>query len=433
MKAIDYQQHQTEEDISKSTEVHIDEAVTIPHPFVNRTIFNHSKVEMMNDPCNDWVWTECDHSCHQSRIASSSIIAHSNGQYCIESERETRSCHIDSCGRSNPCLVPFLVHAIFILENNSRSTSSPAWNRQMEETFRRRLVSAAHHSDIYRVGTKHTEERLLFGEGDIDILVVHPWYGDEEESSHSNTTSHNTGPLGIQLILQISITNTNANPVQSKTLGSGRSLLQEVGVAWSNFPSVFLGGDSSSVCDPFDLYPLAKTANLVADEILVNTTFLSLIMAENVSSSGVDGAQWDSKAFEGFESARLVSSWTIGTQIYDDSVNYAGPLGSTSLYPFVKFLHKAFFFISALLICKFVLLLLKSIRLCRVWGIRLKKKWFPHQSKTVDKPSKNIGNNRDSNIFGDSNSEVELAATYLRSKATKRTISANMSSPHEVA
>jgi hypothetical protein len=437
----------------------LDEAVTIPHPVVTRTDTVDGRKK--DSPCKDWMWTACDHSCHQSRISSAEMVTHANGRYCVESGRESRSCHVEACGRSDPCIVPFLVHAIFVLEEGGAESGTDLvyWTPQVEENFRRSLVSAAHHPDVYEFDTDgNNRGKPLFEEGDVDILVARLWYGDQEESgeeshggnesSRSNKNKDDDGgkeSLGIQLILQISISNPKA--ISKQPGGRGRILLQEVGVVWSNFTKVFRGSRASSVCNPFDLYPLAKTANLVADEILANPRFLSLLVTENYNNLEGDGDSDDTvrllqdrgkKGLKGFRSARLISSWTIGTQIYDDSVNYLGPLASTPLFPIIKLLHEAIFFILALWLCKLLICLAKSIRLCRVCGIRLKKKWYPNQ----DNPDTNEDFEMSLSLLlpspsSSSNSgalsEVELAATYLGSKATKRTNSSTAASSHGAA
>jgi hypothetical protein len=207
-------------------------------------------------------------------------------------------------------------------------------------------------------------------------------------------------------------------------------------VVWSNFTRIFRRSRATSVCNPFDLYPLAKTANLVADEILTNPRFLSLLVTENRNNLDDDDDDDEThrllrdrfkKGLKGFRSARLISSWTIGTQIYDDSVNYLGPLASTPLFPIIKLLHEAFFFILALWVCKLLVCLSKSIRLCRVCGIRLKKKWYPNQDDPDNNEDFEMSLLLPSPSFSTNgggvgaSSEVELAATYLGSKATKRT------------
>ena len=356
LTAIDYHNSHTKHHAdanSNTSSPFIDEAVTIPYPVINRTESAENEDVDSENLCSDWTWTACDYSCHQSRISSSKMITHAFGGYCLESNRESRSCHIGACGRSDPCIVPFLVHAIFILEGRpfrgirnekvreSPSEPPPYWTPKVEEEFRRRLVSAAHHPEVHKSSDYRNETRLLFEEGDIEILVARPWYGDKDEISDFDSinrtdaigldTRYDEAALGTQLILQISIPNRKAKMKQLESLeGYGRrKLLQEVGVVWSNFTQVFRKSWTTSVCNPFDLYPLAKTANLVADEILSNPRLLSLLVTENNSNLDDDNNenfQWhtakDKKGLKGFHSVRLVSSWTIGTQIYDDSGTY---------------------------------------------------------------------------------------------------------------
>jgi len=260
------------------------------------------------------------------------------------------------------------------------------WTPKVEEEFRLKLTHAAHHPSV------HDNDGFLFGEGDVNILVARPWYGDEmddedwndDDNANTNANAEDKSgddrkALGVQLILQISIYNPKAilqrqNP---ENQGRGRILLQEVGIVWSNFTKVFRRSKATSVCDPFDLYPLAKTANLVADKILASPKFLSLLVAENDdgdingNSNGDDNTQ---EVLPAFHSAKLVSSWTIGTQIYDDYVNYLGPLASTPFFPIVKFLHESLIFILAFW-C--VICILKSVRLVRVYIVRIVKKWNP--------------------------------------------------------
>jgi hypothetical protein len=453
LKALEYyhqrQQRQTNTTAdagANATNLLFDEAVTIPHAVVNRTTFVPAGGDEQETPCRDWRWTACDHSCHQSRISSSGMVTHFNGRYCLEASRETRSCHVDACGRSDPCIVPFLVHAIFVLEKqdderigggDENPSEPPAyWTPRVEEAFKRSLVAATHHSGVSDVASAIP----LFGEGDVDILVARPWYGDTEEGDEGESGEESPSK-GIQLILQLSISNPKALPKTQDH--DDRSLLQEVGVVWSNFTRVFRGSKATSVCDPFDLYPLAQKANLVADDILANPRFLSLLVGGGTSSHGNESHRWlrdeGEKGLVGFSSARLVSSWTIGTQVYDDSINYLGPLASTPLYPVIKFLHEAFFLILAFWVFKLAVCLSKSIRLCRVCGTKLHKKWHCRRNDDKNKPSSRNGNGSHSSkedfvpllpttspssnggSGGCATFEVELAATYLGSKATKRT------------
>lgn len=60
--------------------------------------------------CGAAAWSACDYSCTQTKLNS---ILMSDGK-CHEDKtlQATRPCHVQSCGRSDPCRVPFVVHAI---------------------------------------------------------------------------------------------------------------------------------------------------------------------------------------------------------------------------------------------------------------------------------------------------------------------------------
>ena len=390
----------------------VKEAVTIPHPVIDEKYLNDSALE---DECNDSIWSACDYSCRQSRISSSPVL-HDNGQYCVELSRETRSCHIDACGRSDPCIVPFLVHAIFVLEG-----PTDEWTNVQEDIFRKELTAAANQPD-----------RHLFEEGDINILIARPWYGsddddvkDEGEDVEQVDENTQSDPLGMQVILQISI----SNPKALKSISNnnqhqhGRQLLQEVGVIWSNLTQVFRSPTSTSMCDPYDLYPLAKDAHEIANNILTHRIFTASL-GQNMKP---------------YDKVRLVSSWTIGTQVYDDYINYLGPLASTPFFMLVKFLHEAFILMT---IAWFGMCLLKVFRISRVCLFRGFKHWQPHYEAvlTKDDDDNDIKNEEEAKLMnstfrngvGNSTSnssrivaqhhqpkEVELTVTYnMRSTAT---------------
>jgi hypothetical protein len=79
--------------------------------------------------CGDTYWSACDYSCKQSRLVS---VVHENGHagesqdVCLEISRTTRGCHVDACGRADPCRVPFIVHAILVFPGGS----ADAWTKQ---------------------------------------------------------------------------------------------------------------------------------------------------------------------------------------------------------------------------------------------------------------------------------------------------------------
>lgn len=371
------------------------EAVTVPHD--NAYLPSPSSPELAEAGCNDWEWSACDHSCRQARIISTRISI-PNGQYCVETDRDRRNCHVDACGRSDPCVVPFLVHAILLVEGNAN-----AWTPEYQEAFREKLTVAAHSTEV----SGGAASRQLFEEGDVNILVARPWYGEMEDDEYSlqdeagGEYSANSTALGIQMILQISISNPKAKSLPAKT--RGRKLLQEVGVLWTNITSVFWSPQPSSMCDPLDLYPLAEVANTVANSILPRPEFAATL-ATDLSE---------------FTAVKLVSSWTIGTQVYDDYVNYFGPLASSPFFLVMKLLHEAFILMTLMWLG---MCLFKSARLFRVCFVRATKQW-QHRYDPVSADDDHVGEvskDLDSHRGRGQAEGVELTVTHMRSTATKR-------------
>lgn len=63
--------------------------------------------------CEGATWSACDYSCSQTRI---NTILMTDGKCYVEKALQfTRPCHIQACGRSDPCRVPFVVHVSAVL------------------------------------------------------------------------------------------------------------------------------------------------------------------------------------------------------------------------------------------------------------------------------------------------------------------------------
>ncbi len=75
-------------------------------------------------------WSACDVSCTQTKLNS---ILMSDGK-CHEDKtlQTTRPCHVQSCGRSDPCRVPFVVHAIIKI----RGAVASHWTKHVSFSLR---------------------------------------------------------------------------------------------------------------------------------------------------------------------------------------------------------------------------------------------------------------------------------------------------------
>jgi hypothetical protein len=406
MEAIDYHKQKRKHRPKAS------KAVTIPHETIpeketDRRPSQKDDIDMIDDGefggCRDWEWSACDHSCRQTKI-SSTPIRHSQGQYCVEVDREYRNCHIDACGRSDPCIVPFLVHAIVVLVGDPT-----VWTPAYQDIFRKAFTDAVHALTYISSGSINgaAARRRIFDEGDINILTARPWYGETDEvvedesdtqpdvkdKEDNSTTTNGNGDekaIGIKLILEVSIANPKAEPLYSGDQNGGRrELLQEVGVLWTNLTQVFRSSTRSSTCNPLDLYPLAKDARTVASTILPHPEFFYHLVPNLL----------------GFDDVILISAWTIGTQVYDDRVNYFGPLASTPFFLIIKFLHEAFLVMTLMWIA---LSLFKFTRLFRVCFTRTVKRWRNNNDDDEYNPiSPNDDDGIDIDETGGSNSHYQ--------------------------
>jgi hypothetical protein len=270
------------------------------------------------------LWSACDYHCQQTRI----MTQLTNNGVCVEDSRNTRDCHVNACGRADSCLVPYLVHAILVLEG----AEIDVWDAVSTEEFRKEFTRVAHLEEFRK---KHLDQ--IFQEGDVNVLAIRPWFADtNDDLSFLDESDSNEAlgqdPKGIEVVLQISIFNPkNKRSVHGR---QRRGLLQEIGDFGSNRTSPLRNGKTESNCEASEMYPLAKEAVDLASRILRNEKFETLL----------------AEAIPTVRDVRVLSSWTINTQVYDQEINYFGPLGSRwgpyvfGFRLFCEILYKACFF-----------------------------------------------------------------------------------------
>ena len=323
--------------------------------------------------CSDSVWSSCDFGCKQSRVVSRASASldtlrttrlPSEKNVCIEVNRESRGCHVDACGRSDPCLVPFLVHTILVLEGSTNYD---------DDLFRREFTKAVHLPEYSSIAD-------FFEEGDLDILSIRPWYRADDEYERyehegivavdknesqvnmpSGSEDELDNPIGIQIVLQVSIFNPQAQRLKPESESKHRTLLQEIGVLWTNITKPFQDPPPPlSICDLSDIYPLAQDAAEVAYKILTHTDFGSNLV----------------KNMPLYHTARVVSSWTVSTQVVDKKTKSVYPLATIT--PSI-FLFRAFLETSLLITLVAALSLIAQVvvQFMRWYGASrpLKRKW----------------------------------------------------------
>lgn len=277
-----------------------------------------------SNKCGESLWSACDYSCTQSKLESALF---SDG-HCHQVSLTSRPCHIGACGRSDPCRVPFIVQVITVL----RGLEAKLWTKQSEDVFATALTLSVR---------EMAGERALFDVGDVKILVARPWYaGDEDLENVDLNSGGATQELGLKVVAQISLFNSNAHVVHDVVTSTEEDTLmstqQKFTAMVKNFTSSFRRKRSSqTVCNDADLYPLAKDAVLIAQEILGRQDFMKHFVRElqNVESSRgpLEGKPTPFTPIYNHEpfvaESRVVSAWTIRTQV-DDKINFMGPPGS---------------------------------------------------------------------------------------------------------
>lgn len=238
--------------------------------------------------CGGGTWSACDYTCSQTRINS---VLMNDGKCHEEKALEfTRPCHVQACGRSDPCLVPFVVHAILKM----RGVVASRWNKQAEELFADAFAAAAN-------GKRKVNE-LLFEPGDVNVLSASPWRASDDTMFGETAIEGEDEELGMQFIVEASIFNFNAELSQ----------LEERN-----------GVPLAATCRDSDLRPLADVALQVHKELGRANFAVSLVDAMKKEVNQQIGLGNHVSAFTYIfedganlaQKSKVVTSWTIKTDI----------------------------------------------------------------------------------------------------------------------
>eukprot|EP00986_Skeletonema_menzelii_P007799 scaffold3105_cov213-Skeletonema_menzelii.AAC.1 len=269
--------------------------------------------------CGGGTWSACDYTCSQTRINS---VLMNDGKCHEEKALEfTRPCHVQACGRSDPCRVPFVVHAILKL----RGAVASRWNKQAEELFADAFAAA--------VNWKRKSNEQLFEPGDVNVLSASPWRASDDTIFGEAAVEGEDEELGMQFVVEASIFNFNAAVPQYEE---------------------HKGVPLTATCRDSDLRPLADTALQVHKELSRENFFVSLVEAMKKDLNQQIG-QGNHAFFEGVlqppgedsragsnlaQQSKVVTSWTIKTDI--KGTPFTGNAQSfDGIFPFVLLLMLA--------------------------------------------------------------------------------------------
>jgi len=238
--------------------------------------------------CGGGTWSACDYTCSQTRINS---VLMNDGKCHEEKALEfTRPCHVQACGRADPCRVPFVVHAILKM----RGVVTSRWNKQAEELLSDAFAAA--------VNWKRKSSELLFEPGDVNVLSSSPWRASDDTMFGETAVVGGDEELGMQFVVEASIFNFNAAVPQYEE---------------------HKGASRAATCRESDLRPLAETALQVHKELSRANFIVSLVEAMKKDLNQQIGQGNHVSAFTSIfeagsnlvQQSKVVTSWTIKTDI----------------------------------------------------------------------------------------------------------------------
>lgn len=266
--------------------------------------------------CDGGFWSACDFKCNQTKVES---VLYTDGE-CHERRRQSRICHKDACGRSDPCRIPFIVHSIY----NFRGVDVSEWTSREDDVLAEALTHTFH--------TLSLSDDILFRVGDVKTLLTRPWALDDDIEIVSSLDNEDLEQeeIGVKVVVQISIFNPDIQ-LSKAGIASKNNTSSSLSQLVKNFTETLRNDQgATTVCRDSDLYALAKNARLIAYELPELPGFMQQLIS-NMMSHDVEQGERRPSAFvplyskhDFAQQSRLESSWTIRTDV-DDEINYFGP------------------------------------------------------------------------------------------------------------
>ena len=232
--------------------------------------------------CGAVAWSACTPACTQTKVDS--VLMNDGKCHEEKSNEVSRPCHVQACGRSDPCRVPFVIHAIIKIHR----AVAAHWSKHAEEIF----------TDAFsNTMNDRRKKDPLFEPGDVVVLNAIPWRASDDTIFGTPDGEEEDEELGMQLVVETSIFNPNAELPPTR---SG----QPVPLA---------------TCHERDLQPLANVA-LSIHRKLAQPNFIDLVV-ERMKNDGDLGQTTVSPFYYTFEldkkarKGQVVTSWTIKTDI----------------------------------------------------------------------------------------------------------------------
>ncbi len=253
---------------------------------------NSTAPEGMTVTCPNEGWGACQSSCSQSKVISK--VRHDGD--CHVHHVLKRPCHIDDCGRNDPCIIPYVVHAILLFAD----TDSELWSMDDEEQLVESFAKA--------VNMEREKGDELFVPGSVKILSVGSWKADEFYEGEVES--------GMEVVLEISIHNDKAI-----LPGPNEKNAQKGAAKATDQVKHFITGPEHASCSESDIYRLSRNALHVHQE-MERPNFMREVIEMIRESAGHDALMNRGSVFvsvgdegEGVDKSEVLSSWTIKTEV----------------------------------------------------------------------------------------------------------------------
>jgi len=237
---------------------------------------NNDKNDKSWLPCGDNLFGACQPKCTQSKTET---VLMEDGKCHVTGEVETRPCHIDDCGRDNPCVIPFVIHCIFEVAGGNLVKF---WDKTHEEVFSDAIAGAICEILIC--------DKIKVGPGDVKVLIA---------SRLSDSGSAEV--LGLKIVAEVSVFSSELSPEDS----------------------LFIS------CHEEDLLEFLHQAELIHSALREESfmqTFLS--QAESLVLGTPNNSSFD---LVDRQRSKLLTSWIIKTEVDKADLSNSGPYGEENI------------------------------------------------------------------------------------------------------
>jgi hypothetical protein len=215
--------------------------------------------------------------------------------------------------RESPCLVPYLVHVVL----GFHGLAIHDWTFASDDILAQALAQTA----INPMGAS------VFTQGDVNVIFSLPWYLEEDgpEEALRHKSDEEVKPVGVKVVLEISIVNLEYNKTDLLTEEeeSSESTLEQLLGNWT------VHKDQIIKCNEDSLHRLAQVALRLKKSVLNAPGFMTNLIheMERLEIEERKAPVYFARVYshpENKNASRLISTWSVLTGM-EEEINYYGP------------------------------------------------------------------------------------------------------------